>query len=76
MVPSSMQRDRVSRTTRTGSRLRVYSGASAVCTRRTRNQVPATIVEMTMNRAERSKQDLPVTYNGFVFVRRWFRAGW
>ena len=34
----------------------------------TRNQVPVTIVEMTMKPGAAIEQDLPVTYNGFVFV--------
>ena len=48
--------------------MRVYSGASGGVHAPTRNHVPVTIVEMTMKPGAAIEQDLPVTYNGFVFV--------
>jgi redox-sensitive bicupin YhaK (pirin superfamily) len=51
-----------------GVDVRVYSGASGGVQAPTRNQVPVTIVEMTLKAGASIEQDLPVTYNGFVFV--------
>jgi redox-sensitive bicupin YhaK (pirin superfamily) len=51
-----------------GVDVRVYSGASGGLQAPTRNQVPVTIVEMAMKAGASIEQDLPVTYNGFVFV--------
>jgi hypothetical protein len=48
--------------------VRVYSGSSGGVQAPTRNQVPVTIVEMTMKAGASIEQDLPTTYNGFVFV--------
>ena len=60
--------DRVPVRREPGVDVRVYSGASGGVHAPTRNQVPATIVEMTMKPGAAIEQDLPVTYNGFVFV--------
>jgi len=51
-----------------GVDVRVYSGASGGLQAPTRNQVPVTIVEVAMKAGASIEQDLPVTYNGFVFV--------
>ncbi len=51
-----------------GVEVRVYSGASAGLKSQTRNHVPVTMVEMTLNSRASVKQELPATYNGFVFV--------
>jgi len=51
-----------------GVDVRVYSGASGSLQAPTRNQVPVTIVEMAMKAGASIEQDVPVTYNGFVFV--------
>src|SRR4029079_4150398 len=51
-----------------GVDVRVYSGASGGVQAPTRNHVPVTIVEMTMKPGASIEQDLPVGYNGFVFV--------
>jgi quercetin 2,3-dioxygenase len=60
--------DRVPVRREPGVDVRVYSGASGGVHAPTRNQVPVTIVEMTMKPGAAIEQDLPVTYNGFVFV--------
>ena len=48
--------------------MRVYSGSSGGVQAPTRNQVPVAIVEMTMKPGASIEQDLPTTFNGFVFV--------
>jgi len=60
--------DRVPVRRERGVDLRVYSGASGGVQAPTRNLVPVTIVEMTMKPRASIEQDLPVTYNGCVFV--------
>jgi quercetin 2,3-dioxygenase len=60
--------DRVPVRREPGVDVRVYSGASGGVHAPTRNHVPVTIVEMTMKPGAAIEQDLPVTYNGFVFV--------
>jgi redox-sensitive bicupin YhaK (pirin superfamily) len=60
--------DRVPVRREPGVDVRVYSGASGGLQAPTRNQVPVTIVEMAMKAGASIEQDLPVTYNGFVFV--------
>jgi len=60
--------DRVPVRREPGVDVRVYSGASGGVQAPTRNHVPVTIVEMTMKPGASIEQDLPVGYNGFVFV--------
>ena len=60
--------DRVPVRREPGVDVRVYSGASRGVQAPTRNQVPVTIVEMTMKSRASIEQDLPVPYNGFIFV--------
>jgi redox-sensitive bicupin YhaK (pirin superfamily) len=60
--------DRVPVRREPGVDVRVYSGASGGVQAPTRNQVPVTIVEMTMKPGASIEQDLPATYNRFVFV--------
>ena len=60
--------DRVPVRREPGVDVRVYSGASGGLQAPTRNHVPITIVEMTMKPRASIEQDLPVSYNGFVFV--------
>ena len=60
--------DRVPVRREPGVDVRVYSGSSGGVQAPTRNQVPVTIVEMTMKAGASIEQDLPTTYNGFVFV--------
>jgi len=60
--------DRVPVRREPGVDVRVYSGASGDVQAPTRNYVPVTIVEMTMKLRAWIEQELPVTYNGFVFV--------
>jgi redox-sensitive bicupin YhaK (pirin superfamily) len=52
----------------TGAEVRVYSGASGDVRSPTRNHVPVTLVEITLEPRARFEQDLPTSYNGFVFV--------
>ena len=60
--------DRVPVRRELGVDARVYSGASGGLQAPTRNHVPITIVEMTMKPLASIEQDVPVSYNGFVFV--------
>ena len=60
--------DRVPVRREPGVDVRVYSGASGGVQAPTRNHVPVTIAEMTMKPGASIEQDLPVGYNGFVFV--------
>jgi len=60
--------DRVPVRREPGVDVRLYSGASGGLQAPTRNQVPVTIVEMAMKAGASIEQDVPVMYNGFVFV--------
>jgi quercetin 2,3-dioxygenase len=60
--------DRVPVRREPGVDVRIYSGASGGLRAPTRNYVPVTIVEMSMAPHASIEQDLPATYNGFVFV--------
>jgi redox-sensitive bicupin YhaK (pirin superfamily) len=51
-----------------GVEVRIYSGESGRLRSRTRNQVPVTIAEITMDRHASLDQQIPTSYNGFVFV--------
>ena len=51
-----------------GVEARVYSGRSGPVQSATRNHVPVTIVEFAMEAGAAIEQDLPVDYNGFLFV--------
>ncbi len=51
-----------------GVEARVYSGASGDARSVTRNHVPTTIVEFRMAEGATIDQQLPASYNGFVFV--------
>lgn len=51
-----------------GAAVRIYSGESGGLRSTTRNQVPVTIVEGTLQPGAAIDQDLPASYNGFVFV--------
>jgi redox-sensitive bicupin YhaK (pirin superfamily) len=51
-----------------GVQARVYSGSSGTMRSVTRNHVPVTMVEFAMDAGADVEQDLPVEYNGFLFV--------
>ena len=51
-----------------GGEVRVYSGASGGHRSATRNQVPVTLIEAVMQPNVSFDQDLPLSFNGFVFV--------
>ena len=51
-----------------GVEIRVYSGSSGSLRSGTRNYVPVTIVEINLERGASVEQEVPVSYNGFVFV--------
>lgn len=53
-----------------GVEARVYSGASGDLRSTTRNHVPTTIVEFTMEPGTTIDQEVPASHNGFVFVVR------
>jgi redox-sensitive bicupin YhaK (pirin superfamily) len=51
-----------------GVEVRVYSGTSGDHRGPARNHVPVTLTEIRMDAAASFQQDLPASYNGFVFV--------
>lgn len=51
-----------------GATVRVYSGASGEQESSTRNYVPVTLVEISLDAKASFEQELPASYNGFVFV--------
>jgi len=51
-----------------GVMVRIYSGASGGYTSTTRNHVPVTMAEMRFEAGASIDQDLPLSFNGFVFV--------
>ena len=51
-----------------GVEIRVYSGASGGHHAPTRNHAPVTLIESRLNPAASFDQDLPLSYNGFIFV--------
>lgn len=53
-----------------GVAVRLYSGASGDEQSPTRNHVPVTLAEITLDPRASFEQELPTSYNGFVFVVR------
>ena len=51
-----------------GVEVRLYSGASGEFRSRTRNHVPVTLAEIAMDAGAVFEQDVPASYNGFVYV--------
>jgi redox-sensitive bicupin YhaK (pirin superfamily) len=51
-----------------GVEVRLYSGVSGDQQSSTRNHVPVTLAEITLAPGAAFEQDLPASYNGFVFV--------
>ena len=51
-----------------GAEIRIYSGSSGSLRSGTRNYVPVTMVEINLERGASAEQEVPVSYNGFVFV--------
>ena len=51
-----------------GVEVRLYSGTSGELRSPTRNHVPVTLAEITIDRSHGFDQDLPASYNGFVYV--------
>jgi redox-sensitive bicupin YhaK (pirin superfamily) len=51
-----------------GVEARVYSGTSGGSRARTRNHVPVTLAEIRMEPQASFDQDLPTSYNGFLFI--------
>jgi len=51
-----------------GVEVRLYSGTSGDQQSPTRNHVPVTLAEITLDSGASFEQDLPASYNGFVFV--------
>jgi quercetin 2,3-dioxygenase len=47
---------------------RLYSGASGPLRAATRNRVPVTLIDLTLEPGATFQQDLPASYNGFVYV--------
>lgn len=60
--------DRVPVRRENGATIRVYSGASGGHISPTRNHVPVTLVEVALDANASFEQDLPASYNGFVFA--------
>jgi redox-sensitive bicupin YhaK (pirin superfamily) len=53
-----------------GVKVRVYSGASGTFQSATRNHVPVTLAEIELETHRSVEQDIPMSYNGFVYVLR------
>ena len=53
-----------------GVEVRVYSGRSGEAQSHTRNHVPVTMLELKMASRATTEQEIPASYNGFVFVIR------
>lgn len=53
-----------------GVEIRIYSGASGTLQSATRNHVPVTIVELAMDAHATVDQELPIAYNGFLYLIR------
>ena len=51
-----------------GALIRVYSGSSADIVSNTLNYAPVTFVEMVLEKGASIIQDLPGTYNGYIYV--------
>ena len=51
-----------------GTEIRVYSGSSGSFHSNTRNHVPVTMVEISLEPHAWTEQEVPSSYNGFVFV--------
>ena len=51
-----------------GVEVRVYSGASGDQRSTTRNHVPVTLAEIKLDAGASFEQDVPTSYNGFLFV--------
>lgn len=51
-----------------GALIRVYSGSSGDVVSNTLNYVPVTFVEMTIDSGASVTQDLPGSYNGFIYI--------
>jgi redox-sensitive bicupin YhaK (pirin superfamily) len=59
-----------------GVEVRVYSGKSGEAQASTRNHVPVTLADISLDAGAAVEQDLPASYNGFVYVLEGFvRAG-
>ena len=53
-----------------GAEVRLYSGGSGSLRSKTRNHVPVTITEITLEPHASIDQEIPSSYNGFVFTLR------
>lgn len=51
-----------------GAMIRVFSGSSGEVTSETRNHAPVTMVEIQLEPGKTITQDLPGSYNGFMYV--------
>ena len=51
-----------------GAVIRVYSGSSGDVVSNTLNYVPVTFVEMIVEKGATIAQDLPGSYNGYIYV--------
>lgn len=51
-----------------GARLRVFSGTSGDVTGPALNHVPVTMIEMHLDAGATVRQELPATYNAFLYV--------
>lgn len=51
-----------------GATVKLYSGSTGDLVSPTRNRVPVTLVDVTLEPGARIEQALPATYNGFLYV--------
>lgn len=63
-----ISRDAAPVRTEPGVEARVYSGSSGAARATTHNYVPVTLVDVRLQPAARFEQELPNSYNGFIYV--------
>lgn len=51
-----------------GAKIRVFSGSSGDVTASTRNHVPVTMLEISLEPGASLSQELPGSYNGFIYI--------
>ncbi|MFL5499968.1 MAG: pirin-like C-terminal cupin domain-containing protein, partial [Gemmatimonadaceae bacterium] len=63
-----ISRDSAPIRTEPGVEARVYSGSSGAARAQTHNYVPVTLIDVRLQPGARFEQELPDSYNGFIYV--------
>ena len=63
-----ISRDSAPVRTEPGVEARVYSGSSGAARAKTHNYVPVTLIDIRLQPAARFEQELPNSYNGFIYI--------